>query len=346
MSALASLASLEISTTPLGTSTGGFTFSFDPQVRAWTRSTSSFGPSFSERSLTTGRGKVSAGFNWLHASYDSFNDQDLGNFEFQPAQNILGFAQSPAHSAVMLDLSTQTVVGYGHVGVTDSLDIGVAVPWTHVRMNGEGLLVGSAGQTVAASTLPETSSSGVGDIAIFGKYRFLRRAEGGAAAAVELRLPTGDKNSLRGLDVTRTLVSVVWSQGGRVSPHANVGYEFWSDDVAISATGDVFAKDQFKYAFGVEFEAHPRATVIVDVIGRGLRNGGKVGYQRFVGDIPGTSLDALVGLAEGVHQLTLAPGVKWNAFGSVLVTGNLLVSMQNNGLRAQMIPVLGVDWAF
>ena len=180
MSALASLASLEISTTPLGTSTGGFTFSFDPQVRAWTRSTSSFGPSFSERSLTTGRGKVSAGFNWLHASYDSFNDQDLSNFEFQPAQNILGFAQSPAHSAVMLDLSTQTVVGYGHVGVTDSLDIGVAVPWTHVRMNGEGLLVGSAGQTVAASTLPETSSSGIGDIAIFGKYRFLRRAEGGA----------------------------------------------------------------------------------------------------------------------------------------------------------------------
>jgi hypothetical protein len=345
MAALAALASLEVSTAPLGTSTGGFTFTFDPGVRVWTRSAPSFGPSFAERSLTTGRGKVSAGFNWLHASYDSFNDQDLDNFDFQPAQNIRGFADSPAHTAIVLNFSTDTVVGYGHVGVTDSFDVGVAVPWIRVSMDGQGRIVGASGQTIATSTLSETTSSGVGDIAVFGKYSFFQRGGGGAAAAIEFRLPTGDQNAFRGLDVTRTLVSGIWSLGGKVSPHANVGYEFWSDDVLISSTTSVFAKDQFKYAVGVEFAAHPRATVVLDLVGRGLRHGGQVGYQTFLG-AGGTSIDALVGLPEGLNQVSVAPGVKWNAFGSFLLTGNVLLSASNSGLRAKTIPVFGVDWAF
>src|SRR3954466_6475930 len=88
MSALTSLTSLEVSTAPLGTSTGGFTFTFDPSLRTWTRSASSFGPSFAERSLTTGKAKFSAGFNVLHAGYDSFGGYDLQNGDLRPAQNV------------------------------------------------------------------------------------------------------------------------------------------------------------------------------------------------------------------------------------------------------------------
>ena len=141
------------------------------------------------------------------------------------------------------------------------------------------------------------------------------------------------------------MISAIWSLGGSVSPHVNVGYEFWSDDVAISEAGDVFARDQFKYAVGVEFAAHPRITILIDLIGRGVRNGGKVGYQTFFGP-GGTSIDALVGLPEGVHQVSAVPGIKWNAWGSMLITGNLLMSVSNSGLRAKAIPVVGVDWAF
>src|SRR5689334_1665934 len=345
MAVLAALGSLEVSTAPLGTSTGGFTFTFDPQVRVWTRSASSFGPAFAERSLTTGRGKVSAGFNVLHAKYDSFNDQQLDNFDFRPAQNIQGFVVSPAHSAVALDMSSTTVVGYAHIGVSDSVDVGLAVPWIRMKVAGDGRLVGSANQTVGTSTLTETSSSGIGDVALYGKYRFFRQDGGGAAAAVEVRLPTGDKDELRGLDVTRTLASVIWSHGGKVSPHANVGYEFWSGEASMSAAGDVFVKDQFKYAFGVEIEAHPRTTIVVDLVGRGVRHGGKVGYQTFAG-AGGTSIYALVGIPEGLQQVSLAPGIKWNAAGSLLFVGNVLFSLSNSGLRANAIPVVGVDWAF
>ena len=343
LSALASLASLEVSTAPLGTSTGGFTFTFDPLLRTWTRSASSFGPAFAERSLTTGKAKISAGFNWLHASYNSFDGQDLKNGDFKPAQNIRGLAQT--YSSLTLHLSTDTVVMYAHAGVTDDFDIGVAVPWVHVSMDAEGGFFSASGVKLAEASIPPATAYGVGDIALFGKYRILRQRDGGFSAAVELRAPTGDKNALRGLNVTRTLISGIWSKGGKVSPHANIGYEFWSDSVPISQSGDVFVKNQFKYAVGVELETHPRATVVVDFIGRRLFHGGTTGYQTFPGP-GGTSIDALIGLPEGTNQLSLVPGVKWNAWRSVLITGNVLASLVNSGLRANVVPVVGVDWTF
>src|SRR5262245_12468886 len=44
--AFAALVTLETSTTPYGTSTGGFTFRYDPRLRAFVRSSDSFGPLF------------------------------------------------------------------------------------------------------------------------------------------------------------------------------------------------------------------------------------------------------------------------------------------------------------
>jgi len=346
MATLASLASLEVSTAPLGTSTGGFTYTFDPLSRRWSRSASSFGPAFAERSLTTGRAKVSLGVNWLHSGYNSFNDQDLKNFDFQPAQNIRNFTPVPAasYSAMTLDMSSDTVVVFGHVGVTNRFDVGAAVPWIRFDMSGTGGFFSATGAQLTSGALKKTASSGIGDVAVFAKYQAWRHNDGGLAIAGEMRLPSGDKNAFRGLDVTRTMVSGIWSQGGKVSPHANVGYEFWSDEVPISADGTVFTKDQVKYAVGVEFSPHPLTTIVVDVVGRYLRHGGGVGYQTFT--TGSSSVDALIALPDGLNQLSLAPGIKWNAWGTLLVTGNALFSLENNGLRANIIPVVGIDWAF
>ena len=347
MAALASLASLEVSTAPLGTSTGGFTFTFDPLLRMQKRSASSFGPAFAERSLTTGRGKVSVGFNWLPATYQTFDGQDLRNGEFRPAKNVRGFAPAPDvnYSSLAVHLSSTTLVAYAHAGVTDDFDLGVAIPWVRVSLDANGGLFNGIGINIAPASIPETTSSGIGDIAIFGKYRVWRQPQGGAAVGVELRLPTGDKNEMRGLDVTRTLISGIWSQPGTVSPHANIGYEFWSASVPVYADGSVFVKDQFKYAVGIEITAHPLATVVVDLVGRRVRHGGAVGYETFPGP-NNSSIDALVALPEGITQTSLVPGVKINIWRQVLLTGNLLTSLSNKGLRDKVIPVVGIDWAF
>ena len=51
---IADLVGLEVSTAPIGSSAGGFTFTFDPVTRAFERAAPSFGPMFGERAITAG----------------------------------------------------------------------------------------------------------------------------------------------------------------------------------------------------------------------------------------------------------------------------------------------------
>ena len=150
---VATLADIEVSTAPLGTSTGGFTFTFDPSLRTWKRSASSFGPAFSERALTTGKGRFSAGFNYLHSNYRSLEGFDLHNGELQPALNIVGDPNRTASTSLQLNMSSDTVVAYGHVGVTDDIDIGIAVPWVRVNVDGVGRFLTASGTALQSITV-------------------------------------------------------------------------------------------------------------------------------------------------------------------------------------------------
>ncbi len=69
---------------PLGSSTGGFTFTFDERSGVYTRNTESFGPAFGERAATIGRRKLSLGLNYQHTGFDSFGGENLrdGSIKF------------------------------------------------------------------------------------------------------------------------------------------------------------------------------------------------------------------------------------------------------------------------
>jgi hypothetical protein len=345
------LTSLEVSTAPLGTSTGGFTFVFDSKLGTFTRSTETFGPAFGKRSLTIGKGKVSAGFNWLHANYDTIAGLSLSNGDLRPVKNVrdaeTGAPLAPFDSSsAVLDITSDTFVGSVTYGLTNDLDVGVAVPWVRIGLAADvSLLLGSSGEDFTPGGHPfvirQTSSTGVGDIAVFGKYRFWHHGDGGFATEIEVRLPSGSITELRGLGTTRTSVSGIWSYGGRVSPHASVGYEFWADRVGSEAE---YVKNQFTYALGLEIKAHSRATAIVDVIGRKMLHGGTLAYESESDGI--VALEALVEQPRGLHAISFAPGIKWNVAGSVLLTSSVLASIANDGLRARVIPVVGFEWAF
>jgi hypothetical protein len=346
------LIGLEVSTAPRGTSTGGLTYVYDPSLGTWKQATKSLGPMFAERSLTTGKRKFGAGLNWVHATYNSYDGQDMTNGELRTGTNGTSPIFPVKYTSAKMNLTSNTVEAFVVAGVTNDLDVGIAVPWIRVSLDADLGLFDASGTDLTNQllgrhfTIPQVSASGVGDISIFGKYNFWHRAEGGLAGQVVVQLPTGDPDNLRSVGVTRTLLSAIWSQGGRVSPHANVGYEFWSTDVAIAPSRNVFAKNQVKYAFGVEFEAHPRVTAVLDIVGRRQLNGGQVGYVTFAAPGGLGTVDGLVGLSEGLNVVSLAPGIKWNAWRNVLVTGNVLASLANNGIRANVVPVIGLDVTF
>ena len=356
---LAQAVALEVATAPFGSSSGGFTFSFDQETRTWSRTSGTFGPAFAERALTIGRGRFSAGFNYLHRSYDRFEDVSLDHFDVFRFQ---GGALPVTVSDFQLGVTTNTLAGFAHYGLTDTLDIGVSVPYVQLTLQGTSRIFGAANEELQR-VLVDASGSGLADTSIGGKYRFWQfgadpaagaAPNGALAAAVTVRLPTGNEDELRGLGLTRTLVSLVGSATiGRFSPHLNVGYEFWSDGIEIpkdfQGLVTLVAKDQVLYAGGAEFEVHPRLTVVTDVIGRYQRATGTVGYQSFAfpanrSNVQGAT--ALVAIPDGVHSALLAPGAKWNVFQRTLVTAHVLVSITKSGLRDLVTPVIGIDWGF
>jgi hypothetical protein len=54
----------QLTSLPLGSSSGGFTYAFNPEVGTFDRTSESFGPSLAERALTNGRGKLNFGVNF------------------------------------------------------------------------------------------------------------------------------------------------------------------------------------------------------------------------------------------------------------------------------------------
>ena len=69
----------EFGTYPLGSSSGGFSFTFDPNVGAYEQASATFGPLFAERALTLGKGKVNVGVTYVRSSFDQIDGIDLTN---------------------------------------------------------------------------------------------------------------------------------------------------------------------------------------------------------------------------------------------------------------------------
>ena len=71
-----SLAS-QLTALPLPSPASGFTYSFDPDSGAFSRSAQSFGPILAERAETIGKNKVTVGFSYQRFSFDSIEGGDL-----------------------------------------------------------------------------------------------------------------------------------------------------------------------------------------------------------------------------------------------------------------------------
>ena len=165
-----------------------------------------------------------------------------------------------------------------------------------------------------------------------------------------MTLPTGDQNQLRGLGLTRTLVSLIASSGqARFRPHANVGFGYWSKGLSVVSdtpgNPTVTARHEFQYDGGIEFEAVPKLTLLLDLLGGGVLGGGKVGFTS-VPAAAGFTSQALAALPEGTRRIDLAPGLKANLKGKMLITLNALVALHDSGLHARVTPVAGIDLTF
>jgi hypothetical protein len=303
--------------------------------------------------LTSGEGKLSLGVNFLSSTYDRLDDLKVNN-------NLLllsatGATPSASRSGTAsLSLTSRTTVVYARMGVTDKFDVGVNVPVVAVKLSGTSSLKSGVGDVLFAQGA--ATSSGLGDVQGIAKYRFYsfgtgQPDPGGLAAMVTMTLPTGDRDQLRGLGVTRTLLTLIASSGqGRLRPHGNIGFGYWSKGLSVvpdtAPNTTVTARHEYQFAGGIEFEAVPKLTLLVDLLGGGVLGGGRVGFASVLDTTGFSGSQGLTALNEGTRRVDIAPGLKANLKGKLLVSLSALIALRDTGLHSRVTPVAGIDLTF
>ena len=350
--ALSLAAQLGIATTPYGASSGGFLIKLDPSTGLQVRTASTFGPVFAERALTSGEGKLSLGASFQPSTYDRLNDLAVDN-NLQVRSATGATAAASRSGTTSLSLKSTTTIIFARMGLSDNFDVGANIPLVAVKLSGTASLKSGVGDILFAQGA--ANSSGLGDVQGIAKYRFKSFGTGipdpgGIAAMVTMTLPTGDKSQFRGLDITRTMITLIASSGqARVRPHGNVGFGYWSKGLSVVSdtpgSPTVTARHEFQYAGGLEFEAVPKLTLLVDLLGGGVLGGGKVGFTS-VTDSVGLTSQGLAALSEGTRRIDLAPGLKANLKGKMLLSLSALIALHDTGMHARVTPVAGIDLTF
>ena len=343
---IADLVGLEVSTAPIGSSAGGFTFTFDPVTRAFQRAAPSFGPMFGERAITAGEGRAGFGFNYIRNTYDAIDGVNIGDGSLQTVTLRAG-ATPRATGTAQLTISTNTLVVFANVALNQWFDASLAVPFVSLKIEGTHQIDTEISEGSA-------TAAGLGDIALRSKIRLYQQDQGGVALGVDLRIPTGDPEAMLGAGVSRTLVSGIWSTTvGAFAPHASFGFEYWGDafqvyDPLQQATIDA-GRHGIVYEAGVEWAAGDRLTVNGEILGRTVNDGGRLTYR----DLPMlpnpfgiTSASVASVDPRGLHRTYGAAGIKWNFSGTALLTANILIPVNDQGLRDHFTPVIGLDWGF
>src|SRR5262245_13279622 len=356
---------LQVSTFPLGTVSGGFTYAYDSALGTFNRTTQTFGPAFGERAATLGKGKYSFGMNYLHTKYVSLDGFDLddGSININLRHQALtppSFVEGDViQAALKMNLRSDTALFLLTYGATDHLDIAVGVPFVRVAMDltYHATILDFATHAVAPTThvfsdgtktrdfSSSGSASGVGDTIVRSKYIFSNRSNGGYGVGLDLRLPTGDEENMLGTGAVQTRIFFIGSGGsGNAAAHVNVGY---------TAAGDP-AFNQVDYVAGVEFAATPKVTVVGDVLGRQLRDASRLrsaatSFQFQQGPtarIETTSVDTVSLLPGNVNQILGTGGVKINPWGNLLVSAHVLFPLNKQGLKSGVTPVIGFEYYF
>ena len=329
------LLAVELTTQPLSSSSGGFTYRFNPSLGTVERASNSFGPFFAERSLTAGRGHASLGVSLQYSEYTKLDSYTLNDGTFVTTASQFSDESQPFDvESLKLSLKTTTFNILGNVGLTDRIDVGVAVPVESLTLEGSRLNVYRGSQFLQATATSE--ATGIGDIAIRGKVRLLGDRGSGLAVLEEVRLPTGSKEDLLGSGEASYRTVIVGSvEPGMFAANFNAGY----------TVGGV--ADQLDYRLSASLAVSAHVTLIGELVGRRIDGIGAISQERAPHPtIAGVDTVRLVTTGDSTDTNSIIAGAKWNVFKSWLVNGSVAVPVSSSGLRADWSGLVGLEVTF
>lgn len=331
---------------PVPSSVGLISYRFNETTGTYERVEGALGPILSERGSTSGKGTLNFSATYTFANYETVNGSETTELVLHHCLLPECIGSSPLsapflHDTVNIDvhfrLKSQAIALAAVYGVTNQLDVGVVVPYvrndlqvfTHgfiVRAPGSGTQIHFFDPNVETPDQYGTAEAvGIGDVVARAKYRLMPKASFESAVLADLTLPTGDKNNFLGTGATKLKATYIVSKTvHRFTPHLNAGYEYRFGDTKL---------DLFDYRFGTEIAAAPRLTISGDIIGAIRPHASSLFRGTALGD------QELIGHSETDGAL----GVKWKLASDRALLFNILVPLNNSGIRPTTVITAGLQ---
>jgi hypothetical protein len=350
------LAATVAGTYPVASASSSVVYTYDPTVDAPQLRPELAGPIFGERAETVGRGRLdfTASYSFVRLATidgesldDLVNRRTVGNrflfFRVRPAATLADGRVTtllPVHVTLDIGVEAHIVSPSVTYGVTPDLDVNVTLPVIRTsldlhattvvpdpRFPGFALPPGSdfAGTDVLSAS---ADSVGVGDLLLRAKYVAWRGAPADVAFGLGLSLPTGDADDFQGTGTTHVLPSVIASRllADRIELLANVAMEFDCGDVGRSAV---------LWALGgtVSIMDHLAAPIVF------------LGRHEL-----GAPADPIrVPFFFQIHRsdtVDASVGLRWSFAETALLSANALVPLTRDGLQADVVPTVNVEWRY
>jgi len=354
---------------PLSSTVASQTFEFIDGVP--TPTSNSFGPIFAERAQTVGRGRLNAGVNFSRLRFTEIRGVDLDavrlsfvheNSDFPNCDVIFGgdcsvwgvpgFENDVIDLNLDLDIDADVFAFHATFGLTDWLDLSVALPVIDMEIRGTS--IGQINVTtnppfhffggtqddpvLEASTQSFGSTTGIGDIATRLKARVIRGDSWDLGVLGEVRAPTGREEDFLGTgELNAKGLLILSGTFDDFSPHSNIGFEYRGSDLD---------QNELEVIAGFDQRLSNWATLAVDFLGAFKVGDEKIGFPQpvrleapFQRDIRVTNIpDVRDDILDGSF------GFKFRTDGGLLIITNVLVPLNDGGLRSGPIPTLGVEY--
>jgi len=363
ISFLGSAIGSNISNIPISATTSGVTYRFEGGAPV--RTNVSGGPIFAERAQTLGRGRVLVGANLSSIRFNSLRGVPLNALDFNFTHQDTpptGLGDPVLENEFItvrtsLDVNVLATIAFATYGVTDRIDVGVALPFVSNKVDGEsfGQIVpfgpnpahyfgGTAANPILSAVAGvDGSASGIGDVAVRTKVNLSSggaNARTGFALLADVRLPTGNEEDFLGSGSTSARVlGIMSARHGDFSPHANAGYAIRTADDQTDAILATAGFDQLLV---------PWATFAFDVLSEWQVGDAKLTLPQPVTiQIPFRRTIQPSNIPDRRDDLLNASvGGKFATKGGVTLIINALLPLNRGGLRTSTLWTAGLEYGF
>jgi hypothetical protein len=216
----------------------------------------------------------------------------------------------------------------------------------------------------SSGSVSQNSATGISDVIARVKWNAWEGERAGVAVGMDVRFPTGDAVNYLGSGSYGFKPFAVFSYRARISPHVLVGYEWNTDsitggDLTTGVKGSI--PNDFVYTVGADARITRWLTGDFDIVGQRVFGTETVSItsQQFLANCgtctasPNPNTETLPSLAthpNSTYNITNASmGIKARPFpklSRLVFTANVLVRLDDGGLRSNASPLFGVGYTF